>query len=155
MSIKSKVSKGLIAATLALAAPVVMHFEGKENEAYLDAVSIPTICYGHTSTAKIGQTLTDEQCAELLEDDLAIALKSVDTYVNVPISVETRAALTSFVFNVGSGNFRSSTLLRKLNAGDYPGACAELDRWVYAGGRKLNGLVERRKIERQICELGI
>ena len=66
-----------------------------------------------------------------------------------------RAALASFVYNVGEGNFARSTLLRKLNQGDLRGACHELSRWVYAGGRKLNGLVSRRATERELCLAGL
>lgn len=66
-----------------------------------------------------------------------------------------RAALASFVYNVGEGQFSRSTLLRKLNAGDAREACAELSRWVYAGGRVLTGLVKRRAAERELCEVGL
>ena len=66
-----------------------------------------------------------------------------------------RAALGSFVYNVGEGQFSSSTLLRLLNAGDARGACAQLSRWVFAGGKQLAGLVNRRAAERELCEVGL
>ena len=59
-----------------------------------------------------------------------------------------------FTYNVGSGAFASSTLLKKLNAGDVPGACKELQRWTYAGGKQWKGLITRREIEREVCEWG-
>ena len=155
MGIKARVATVVTAAALAVASPVVMYFEGKKNQAYLDAVRIPTICYGHTSTAKIGQVKTDAECEELLKKDMAGALNDVDRLVKVPITIETRAALVSFVFNVGGTQFAKSTMLRNLNSGDYMGACKELDRWVYAGGVRLNGLVSRRKAERELCEAGV
>ncbi len=155
MDLKQKIAAGVTAAVLSVAAPVVMHFEGKKREAYFDSVQIPTICYGHTSTARMGQVKTDAECEQLLKTDLASALADVERLVKVPVSVETKAALVSFVFNVGGSQFSRSTLLRKLNSGDYLGACAELDRWVFAGGVRLNGLVTRRKAERELCEAGV
>ena len=65
------------------------------------------------------------------------------------------AAFLSFAFNVGNGAFCGSTLTRKANAGDMPGACAELSRWTYAGGKQMPGLVIRRAAERQLCERGL
>ena len=75
--------------------------------------------------------------------------------MKVDMTVERRAALVSFVYNVGGTKFGNSTLLKKLNAGDASGACAELSKWVYAGGVKLKGLVARRAEERQLCEVGL
>ncbi|WP_256937108.1 glycoside hydrolase family protein, partial [Enterobacter chuandaensis] len=64
------------------------------------------------------------------------------------------AALYSFTYNVGAGAFSRSTLLKKLNTGDVPGACIELQRWTYAGGKQWKGLITRREIEREVCEWG-
>ncbi len=61
-------------------------------------------------------------------------------------------ALSSFVYNLGPGALEKSTLLRLLNAGDYSGAAAQFDRWVYASGKKLSGLVKRRAAERALFE---
>lgn len=142
-------------ATLCVASAVVTNFEGLRSNTYLDPVGIPTICYGHTSTAVIGQVRSAGECQALLNADLTVAINAVDSLVKVPLPVERRAALVSFVYNVGAGKFASSTLLRKLNAGDVIGACSELDRWVNAGGVKLSGLVARRAEERQLCEVGL
>ena len=79
----------------------------------------------------------------------------VDRRAKVELPEPTRAALASFVYNVGAGNFARSTLLRKLNQGDLRGACHELSRWVYAGGKRLNGLVSRRATEKEICLAGL
>lgn len=137
-----------------MAVSIVGYFEGRELIGYVDPVGIPTICYGHTATAKVGQTKTAAECEQLLQQDLGIALNAVDKQLP-GIAPETRAALGSFVFNVGEGAFRSSTLLRKAKAGDLQGACNELPRWVYAGGRQLNGLVRRREAERELCLKGV
>lgn len=135
----------------ALAVGTVSHFEGKRNEAYVDPVGVVTICYGHTATARIGQTHSDERCRELLAGDLGAAFDAADEHVEVDLPPTRRAALASFVFNVGAGAFQRSTLLRKLNAGQVVEACHELSRWVYAGGEKLPGLVLRRDVERWLC----
>lgn len=150
----SIVKKSLVAGSLAMAVSVVGYFEGRELVGYLDPVGIPTVCYGHTATAVLGQTRTAAECEELLQHDLGWSLAAVDKHLpDAPPS--TRAALGSFVYNVGVGSFESSTLLRKAKAGDMAGACNELPRWVYAGGRKLNGLVRRREAERELCLDGL
>lgn len=76
---------------------------------------------------------------------------AIDPLIKVRIPEPTRAALYSFTYNVGSGAFASSTLLKKLNSGDVPGACKELQRWTYAGGKQMKGLITRREIEREVC----
>lgn len=148
------VKKALLAASLAAATSTVAYFEGRSLVGYLDPVGIPTICYGHTATAYLGQELSAEECERLLAEDLGWALGAVDRHLPGAPPL-TRAALGSFTYNVGVGAFERSTLLRKAKAGDWVGACHELDRWVYAGGRKLNGLVRRREAERQLCLEGI
>lgn len=144
-----------LAATLSIATAVVSTFEGLRTDAYLDPIGIPTICYGHTATARLGERRTPEQCKAQLSKDLLIAIEDVERRVKVPMTVERRAALVSFAYNVGGTKFGSSTLLKKLNASDPAGACAELSRWVYAGGVKLDGLVSRRAEERALCEVGL
>jgi lysozyme len=140
---------------MGIASVVVSTFEGVRTKAYLDPVGIPTICYGHTTTAQLGQTKTLAECEKLLNVDLLIAITDVESRVKVPLTVERRAALVDFVYNVGGTKFGGSTLLKKLNSGDVRGACAEFSRWVYAGGVKLQGLVARRAEERALCEVGL
>lgn len=154
MAIIRKATIGGLTGAVALAAYLLMPFEGKHLTAYLDPPGIPTICYGHTKGVKLGDRATDAQCTEYLKEDLAVADAAVTRLVKVKITQETRAALISFVYNTGEGNFARSTLLRKLNAGDVRGACNELPRWVYAKGVKLNGLVRRREAEREMCLRG-
>lgn len=150
----SIVRKSLLAGSLATAVSVVAYFEGRELVGYVDPVGIPTVCYGHTATARVGQVKTDAECEQLLQQDLGIALAAVDRHLP-SLPPTTRAALGSFTYNVGTGAFQSSTLLRKAKAGDLVGACNELSRWVYAGGRVLNGLVRRREAERELCLEGL
>ena len=146
----SIVKRSLVAGSLAMTVSIVGYFEGRELAGYLDPVGIPTICYGHTATAKVGDTKSAEECERLLQQDLGIALGAVDKALPV-LPPSTRAAFGSFTYNVGVGAFNGSTLLRKAKAGDLEGACEELPRWVYAGGRKLKGLVIRREAERELC----
>ncbi|ALD90784.1 Lysozyme [Cupriavidus gilardii CR3] len=100
---------------------------------------------------RLGQVYTREQCDDLLAKDLLEANAGVNSCVRVPLSEGQRIALVSFAYNVGRGQFCRSTLVRKLNAGDYVGACNELPRWIYAKGVKLPGLVNRREQERALC----
>tara|TARA_R110002051_G_scaffold23587_1_gene59370 strand:- start:56 stop:541 length:486 start_codon:yes stop_codon:yes gene_type:complete len=155
VSLKRRLAIGATAGALSIATAVVSYYEGYQPTAYRDPVGVPTICFGHTATARMGQTLSQERCTQLLQADLGHAFSAVDRRAQVDLPPPTRAALASFVYNVGEGTFARSTLLRKLNAGDLRGACHELSRWVYAGGRKLNGLVKRRATERELCLKGI
>lgn len=155
MGLKRRIAIGATAGALSIATAVVSYYEGYEPTAYRDPVGIATICYGHTATARMGQTLSRAECTDLLQADLGHAFNAVDQRTQVELPPPTRAALASFVYNVGEGAFARSTLLRKLNAGDLRGACNELSRWVYAGGRRLNGLVKRRATERELCLEGL
>jgi lysozyme len=132
-------------------------YEGLSKTWYKDPVGIETVCYGHTGGIKFGikHEYTDAECLELLEDDVKIASGFVLSYSKVPLSQAELDAYSSFVYNVGGGAFSKSTLLRKLNSGDRIGACKELLRWVFADGKKLKGLVLRRKSESRLCLSGL
>lgn len=129
--------------------------EGRRYYAYQDVVGVWTVCDGHTGTdIRRGHRYTDRECDNLLKADLRKVARDIDPLIKVRIPDPTRAALYSFTYNVGPGAFASSTLLKKLNAGDVPGACKELQRWTYAGGKQWRGLITRREIEREVCEWG-
>lgn len=129
--------------------------EGRRYYAYQDVVGVWTVCDGHTGAdVRRGHRYTDKECDNLLEEDLRKVANAIDPLIKVRIPEPTRAALYSFTYNVGSGAFASSTLLKKLNASDLPGACKELQRWTYAGGKQWKGLITRREIEREVCEWG-
>lgn len=144
-----------IAAALALATPLAGYYEGNRLIAYLDSVGIPTICYGHTEGVKLGQTMTQAQCDQLLQGELGEYAEAVDRLVIVYMPPSRHAALTSFAYNVGIGAFERSTLLRLLNAGQPAAACDQLMRWVKARGTQWPGLVKRRAAERELCREGI
>jgi len=105
------------------------YYEGLKLDAYLDEAGVPTICYGHTKGVKMGDRATKAQCDRFLTEDMAWAQAVVRKSVTTPITQNQFDALTVFVFNVGAGNFNSSTLLRKLNLEDHLGAAAEFPKW--------------------------
>lgn len=149
---KARIAAGLLTASVLLAAPLVARFEGLETTAYRDPVGIVTICYGHTETAKLGQHKAPEECKVLLERDLEVHTREAAKLVQVPLTPSQLAALGSLTYNIGPGNLARSTLLRKLNAGDYCGAAREFPRWNRAGGKVLRGLILRRNAERLLFE---
>ncbi|WP_034951260.1 lysozyme, partial [Erwinia oleae] len=111
--------------------------EGRVFDPYKDVAGVWTVCDGHTGNDIIkNKRYTDRECDHLLWQDLQPVKKSVDGQVKIPLGEYQRAALYSFAYNVGTGAFSKSTLLKRLNAGDVDGACDELRRWVYAGGQK-------------------
>ena len=122
--------------------------------AYLDPVGIPTICAGHTRGVFLGQQRTLQECEELLKEDVTYAGRAIARCTKVDLTQEQYDALVSATFNIGGAAYCSSTLVRKLNAGDCFGAAAQFDRWIYAKGRKLPGLVKRRAAERKLFETG-
>lgn len=125
----------------------IKSFEGLRLRAYRDPVGVWTIGYGHTGGVKPGQVISRERAEQLLRSDTGWAQDAVRRNVKVPLSQGQFDALTSFTFNLGAGALASSTLLKKLNAGDYAGAQKEFGRWVHAGGEVLQGLVRRRASE--------
>ena len=129
---------------------IVRKFEGCELTAYLCPAGIPTIGYGHTHNVKLGDTCTQQQADEWLEDDFFYATLDVQVVVKVPLTDNQLDALASFVFNLGVRKLIQSTLLKKLNAKDYTGAANEFDKWVFAAGKKLNGLIARRAAEKAL-----
>lgn len=129
--------------------------EGVRYKPYRDVVGIWTVCYGHTGNdIMIGKTYTESECKALLNKDLNTVARQINPYIKVPIPETTRGALYSFVYNVGAGNFKTSTLLHKINQGDIKGACEQLRLWTYAGGKQWKGLITRREIEREVCMWG-
>lgn len=126
--------------------------EGRVYEPYKDVAGVWTVCDGHTGAGIVkGRKYSDRECDNFLWSDLQPVKRIVDEKVKIPLGEFQRAALYSFTFNVGSDSFSKSTLLKKLNGGDEAGACDEMRRWVYAGGMKWKGLLNRRDMERSLC----
>ena len=134
---------------------LIKHHEGVRLTAYADPVGVLTIGYGHTSAAGApqvtrGMKITQAGADAILRQDLAKFEGYVSSAVKVPLNQNEFDALVSFTFNLGPGNLRSSTLLKKLNAGDRAGAADEFLKWTKAGGKTLPGLVKRREAERAL-----
>lgn len=137
---------------IVVASVMIKYFEGYSPVVYRDGGGVITVCYGHTGKDIIlDKWYSKAECEALLEKDLQRLKKQVDPLINVKIPELTQAAIYSFVYNVGIGNFSRSTLLKKVNAGDLKGACEEMKRWVYVKGEKWKGLMTRRDIESAIC----
>lgn len=107
-----------------------------------------TIGYGHTGRDVVpGMTITQERAEQLFRGDIAQASAAVEKYVTVPLTDNQFGALVSFTYNVGEGNFKGSTLLKKLNAKNYGAVPSELMKWVNSKGKRMQGLVNRRASE--------
>ena len=131
---------------------IIKKYEGLRLKAYLCPAGIPTIGYGHTKNVKLGQICTEEEAEEWLQDDYNGAEKGVLNAVTTSLLPHQLQALTSFVFNLGIGRFKSSTMLLLINRREFTDAAKEFDRWVNAGGVKLPGLISRRAEERKLFE---
>jgi lysozyme len=120
-------------------------------QAYFDPVHVLTIGWGHTNhngrQFDVSSIWTQAECDAEFDSDMAVFVAAVNRLVIVPLNQDQFDALVSFTFNVGETNFRASTLLKKLNAGDYVGAAQEFQRWNKADGKILPGLTRRRACE--------
>lgn len=134
---------------------LIKEFEGCKLTAYQDSVGVWTIGYGWTQPVdgkpiRAGMTINQETAERLLKTGLVSYESDVSLLVKVGMTQGQFDALVSFTYNLGSRSLSTSTLLRKLNAGDYAGAADEFLRWNKAGGKVLNGLTRRREAERAL-----
>lgn len=128
------------------------NFEGFRSEAYIPVPGdVPTIGFGSTSGVELGDRITVPEALNRLQKDVRDAENAVRKCVRVPLMPFEFDAYTSLAFNIGEQAFCDSTLVSKLNSGDYEGACEQIKRWTYSGGEKLAGLVNRRAEEYQRC----
>lgn len=154
-SLRNKLVAAAGGGAMAIAAILIPSLEGVEYKPYRDVAGVWTVCNGITGPDVIvGKTYTEKECKDLLQKHLVPYAKSVERSVKVPASEYQKAALISFSFNVGISAFEHSTLLKKLNARDYAGACDELRRWTFAGGKQWKGLMNRRDVEYEVCTWG-
>jgi lysozyme len=154
LSFNKLIAAGLSTVLAVVGFNIAQH-EGEEFTGYLDPVGVQTTCYGHTETAVVGKEYTEDECVALLSQDINTHDEQMMSAITVELSPGEHSAYLSFHYNVGTGNFKGSTLLRYLNKSMRVEACNELSRWVYAKGRKLQGLVERREQEREMCLDGV
>lgn len=134
---------------------LIKQFEGCKLTAYQDSVGVWTIGYGWTQPVdgkpiRAGMTIKQETAERLLKTGLVSYESDVCRLVKVGLTQGQFDALVSFTYNLGARSLSTSTLLRKLNAGDYAGAADEFLRWNKAGGKVLNGLTRRREAERAL-----
>jgi len=132
---------------------LICDFEGKRLVAYDDGVGIWTIGFGTTVypngiRVKKGDTCTEAQAKAYMQNDLKKFEYAVNDAVNIPLNQNQYDALVSLTYNIGAAAFSKSTLVKKLNAGDIRGAADQFDVWINAGGKRMQGLVNRRAKEK-------
>lgn len=137
---------------------LIKRWEGFKKIPYYCSAGVLTVFWGHTRTARdyVGNTLTDNEARiigeRLLKEDIAQFERQVLRLVQVPLTQPQFDALLSFTYNLGGGALERSTLLKKLNRGDYKGAAKQFDVWINADGKRVQGLVSRRADERRMFE---
>ena len=128
------------------------------NEGYTDRAvipvpgDVPTLGFGTTEGVRLGDRTTPAVALERALRDVGQYEGALRRCVTVPLHQYEYDAYVRLAYNIGAGAFCGSTLVRLLNAEDYAGACAQIDRWNRQGGRVLRGLVVRRAQERALCE---
>jgi lysozyme len=134
---------------------LIKHFEGFAAECYRCPAGLVTIGYGHVVRERedFSGGITRSEAEMLLQQDVLIAERAVVRYITVPLNSNQYAALCSFTYNLGAACLQRSTLRRKINRAEHGDVPQELMRFVWAGGRKLAGLVARRQAEGELYKL--
>ena len=152
---RNKLKKGAAVTVAAIA--LVGAWEGLRTKAYHDITGVPTVCFGETRGVKMGDSYTVKECKAMLggalkqfETGMRKCLKSPDTIPDGPY-----VAFLSLSYNVGTAGFCRSSARRYANAGDFKRACDAILLWNQAGGRVVQGLVNRREHERKVCLGGV
>ncbi len=137
---------------------LIKRFEGFSPTIYICPSGHPTIGYGHVVLAHerehLAAGITQAEATDILRKDVGIAERAVLRLISVPLTDGQFDALVSFTFNLGAGALQRSTLRRKANRGEHEGVPTELMKWVWAAGKRLHGLVRRRKAEASAYSLG-
>lgn len=140
----------LLAGAIAVAVAIIAPWEGQELRPYRDLVGKWTVCYGDTTVPM--REYTPAECRSLLDTRVGEYMEALGQCIHQPVTTNQLAALTSWAYNVGVPAACNSTLMRQLNAGDPPEVwCHQLDRWVYAAGKREQGLANRRAAEKDLC----
>lgn len=134
---------------------LISDFEDLRLTAYDDGVGVWTIGWGTTvypngQKVKKGDKITLEQAKQYKAYDLARFEKAVNDAVKVPLNQNQFNALVSLAYNIGEKAFTGSTLVKRLNEGNYKAAADQFLVWVNAGGKRMQGLVNRRNKEREV-----
>ena len=137
-----------------LTVAIVGQFEGKRNDPYADIVGVMTVCYGETRVEM--RRYSDAECKAMLSDGLADFAKPVlDRNPELKGHDNQLAAAISLAYNIGGANYRKSTVARRFSEGRWKDACNAFMAWSMAGGKRVQGLVNRRNTERQLCLKGL
>lgn len=144
---RSAISAIAVSASLLVGVAV---YEGYSDTPYLDSVGVPTIGFGRTDNVKPGKTTVQREMISLL-NDLDWRKREISKCITVPLYPWELQAYLSLAYNIGTSAFCKSTLVKRLNAGEYAEACREILRWNRAGGRELAGLTRRREAEYRTC----
>ena len=147
---KVRIAVGVLAVSATCLVGIATH-EGYRGNAYQDSVGVPTIGFGETAGVKIGDKTTPGRALVQLLESTEKHADAIRACIHVPLYQHEFDAYVSLSYNIGAGAFCRSTLVKKLNSGDYDGACAEIRRWNRAGGKVLPGLVNRREAEYKMC----
>lgn len=148
---KTRITVAALAVSAAALVGIATH-EGYRGEAYKDTVGIPTLGFGETAGVKMGDKTTPERALVQLLESAEKHADAIRQCIHVPLYQHEFDAYVSLAYNIGAGNFCRSTLVKKLNAKDYAGACDEIKRWNKVGGKVLPGLVIRREAEYRMCK---
>ncbi|WP_412057394.1 lysozyme [Bartonella sp. DGB2] len=133
---------------------LIKRFEGFSPTVYFCPAGYPTIGYGHVvkDNEEFSAGIDEAHAIALLRQDTVVAERAVLRLINVPLTSNQFDALVSFTYNLGGGALQSSTLRRKINRGEHNEAPEQFLRWVFAGGRKLKGLILRRQAEADLYQ---
>jgi len=150
---RAKLSALIGTAAVGLVA-VVAQWEGKRNDPYRDIVGIATVCYGETNVPM--RRYSDDECKDMLAGSLAeyaeaVLRRNPELAGHDPQII----AASSLTYNIGITAYNRSTVARRFSAGDWRGACDAFLAFSYAGGKRVQGLVNRREAERRICMRGL
>ena len=134
---------------------LICNFEGLRLKAYDDGVGVWTIGFGTTKypngiRVKKGDTCTLDQAKAYMQNDLKAFEQTVNSAIKVPLNQNQFDALVSLAYNIGATAFKKSTLVKRLNEGNYKAAANQFNVWVNAGGKRMQGLVNRRAAERTL-----
>lgn len=129
---------------------LIKQFESLQLKAYKCSANVWTIGYGHTKNVKEGDRISQDQANCFLMQDLYSVERAIVRLVKVKINQNQFDALCSLIFNIGISAFNKSTLLAKLNNGDYVGAAEQFRRWNKVNNVVMAGLVRRRQAEEDL-----
>lgn len=149
------IGAAFIGLAVLIATPVIEQWEGTRTDPYRDIVGVWTVCTGETRVEM--RRYTPAECNAMLDNTLEAdwapaVLKAVPALKDRPYQF---AASLSFSYNVGIAAFSKSTVAKRFNAGDWRGGCDAMLAWVYAGGKRVQGLANRRRAERELCLKGL